>query len=462
MLLTKPKVRLIAVDILQGNLFYGSLGAGLTRIRPCRRGDAGAKIAAHRPGVKQSRMARLGKVALRVGRLGVRRHTRVSARVDQPSAATSEHLEPATKSMRAPNAIDFWRGLALVMIFINHVPGNVFVSFTLRNYAISDAAEIFVFLAGWSLSHATGGPESREPASRTVFRLFSRALLIYTAQLAITLIALAILSATSIIRDDPLYLEWLNAGSAFYDPVHAFIGLTLMTYQLGFFNILPLYVVLLLIAPPFLIVARWQKRWAAALSLLVYVAVLASGLSLPSWPAEDQWYFNPLAWQVLLVLGYVAAELTRESEVFRARVRLAVPLAAAVSVVGAAVAMSHVHPDPLAVPSPRLFILFDKTFLSPARLINLLALVIAFSGVFPLLKHLPTLVAMMCALGRNSLPVFCVASLLSLVGQIIRFANQGSWLIDAAIVLSGLALLELTAWFVEWRQRENVLALSRR
>ena len=54
--------------------------------------------------------------------------------------------------MRAENAVDFWRGVALVMIFINHVPGNVFSYYTLRNYAISDAAELFVFLAGWSLS----------------------------------------------------------------------------------------------------------------------------------------------------------------------------------------------------------------------------------------------------------------------------------------------------------------------
>ena len=51
--------------------------------------------------------------------------------------------------MRAENAVDFWRGVALVMIYINHVPGNVFSYYTLRNYAISDAAELFVFLAGW-------------------------------------------------------------------------------------------------------------------------------------------------------------------------------------------------------------------------------------------------------------------------------------------------------------------------
>ena len=59
--------------------------------------------------------------------------------------------------MREPNAIDFWRGLALVTIFINHVPGNTFERYTYSQYGISDAAELFVFLAGWSIGIATRG-----------------------------------------------------------------------------------------------------------------------------------------------------------------------------------------------------------------------------------------------------------------------------------------------------------------
>ena len=50
--------------------------------------------------------------------------------------------------MRDPNAIDFWRGFALVTIFINHIPGNTFERYTFSQYGISDAAELFVFLAG--------------------------------------------------------------------------------------------------------------------------------------------------------------------------------------------------------------------------------------------------------------------------------------------------------------------------
>ena len=76
---------------------------------------------------------------------------------------------------RPANAVDFWRGFALVSIFINHIPGNVFQNYTYSQYGISDAAELFVFLAGWSIGIATRGRDGvPEPAGRTVLRLLSR------------------------------------------------------------------------------------------------------------------------------------------------------------------------------------------------------------------------------------------------------------------------------------------------
>ena len=50
---------------------------------------------------------------------------------------------------REANAVDFWRGFALVSIFVNHIPGIYYERFTHRNLSFSDSAELFVFLAGW-------------------------------------------------------------------------------------------------------------------------------------------------------------------------------------------------------------------------------------------------------------------------------------------------------------------------
>jgi hypothetical protein len=356
--------------------------------------------------------------------------------------------------MREANPIDFWRGLALLMIFVDHVPGNAFSSYTLRNFAVSDAAELFVFLAGWSLSHATGSPAASDPATRVTFRLVWRALQLYRAQIVITFLALAILAGTSLLRGNPLYLEWNDAGLAFYDPVHAIPGLALLTYQLGYFNILPLYIVLLLIAPVFIVIARRNVALAVVLSLALYGVALVTGLTLPSWPSQDQWYFNPLSWQLLLVLGFVAADRVRTSDNFRRAAAGLRPYAVAAAVAFALVTWLHLWPDPIHMPEPRLLFLFDKTHLSPARIVSLLAIVLAFQGVHRLIAPaLGPVDTWMCKLGRNSLPVFAVGSLLALIGQLVRFASEGDFLVDVAIVVCGFVLSGVTAWFVEWRQQ---------
>ena len=74
---------------------------------------------------------------------------------------------------REANAVDFWRGIALITIFINHVPGIYYARFTHANYSLSDSADLFVFLAGWSLRLLVGSP-SKGAAGRLVSRAAAR------------------------------------------------------------------------------------------------------------------------------------------------------------------------------------------------------------------------------------------------------------------------------------------------
>ena len=57
-------------------------------------------------------------------------------------------MEPALPRKTRDPRLDVFRGLCLVMIFINHVPGNVYEKFTSRNFGFSDAAEGFVLMSG--------------------------------------------------------------------------------------------------------------------------------------------------------------------------------------------------------------------------------------------------------------------------------------------------------------------------
>ncbi len=355
---------------------------------------------------------------------------------------------------RTANAIDFWRGIALVMIFIDHVPGNAYINFTLLHYAFCDAAELFVFLAGWSLSHATGGPLSPQRPGRIIIRLVARAIEIYRAQIVLTALALAILAAMALTRNNPLFLEWHNAGPAFLDPVRTTLGWVLLTHQLSFFDILPLYVVVLLMAPAFIILARFNRLLSLAASVLLYVVTLTFDLRLPTWPGEGGWLFNPMAWQLLLLLGFLASEIAQDNVQFQRFARNMMWPGVVCSVIIMVLSIRGVDIDPLAVPEPRAFFLIDKTNLPPLRLISILVLVAAFQRLFTVSsQRLGRFGEFFCGLGRNSLAVFSVGSLLSMCGQLARFIFGGSLTIDTITVISGLIVMGGTAWFVEWRTR---------
>src|SRR5262249_54496033 len=106
------------------------------------------------------------------------------------------------------------------------------------------------------------------------------------------------------------------------------------------------------------------------------------------------------------------------------------------------------------VPQPRLFFISDKTYVTPIRLIQFLALVAVATACYPAIKRaLPALVEFLSMLGRHSLPVFCVGSVLSLIGLIVRSAYEPDLVLDTVVVISGIAVMALSAQIAEWRQR---------
>jgi hypothetical protein len=356
--------------------------------------------------------------------------------------------------VRQANPVDFWRGLALVFIFVNHIPGIYYSRFTHAHYSLSDSADLFVFLAGWALRLLVGTPQHRQSTWYLVLRLGGRAITLYAAQIMITMIAIAMLAGCALLLNNPLLLEWHNAAAVFHDPVTTHVGLALITHHLGYFDILPLYIVLMLMAPFIAIVDRYAPHMVLPLSLLLYCVTLTFQISLPTWPVEGQWFFNPLAWQLVFVLGFVLARNDGLGGFVRRHIVairwLSVPI-----VLGAlALVLTGWWWDPTKVPQPRLFFLVDKTFMTPLRLIQFLALIAVMSATYPyIVRAWKGLVDFLSLLGRNSLYVFCMGSILSLAGQIIRYIYQGNFLIDTAVVICGIAIMALAAWLPEWREQ---------
>ena len=357
---------------------------------------------------------------------------------------------------RQANAIDFWRGFALVSIFINHIPGLWYERLTHRNLSISDSAELFVFLAGWSLGLMVASFGKPIGAPRLVVRLGGRAIAIYAAQILISSLALAILAGTAYLTDNPLILDWHNASAVFQEPQLAHIGLVLLTHQLGYFDILPLYVVLMLAAPAIALIDRFARPLLVPLSLGLYFASLIVPFTAPTWPVPGQWFFNPFTWQAIFVLGFALSRDEGLGTFVQRNIKPIRLVALPIVLITALLVWFNWFPDPTPLPEPKLLFLNGKSFLTPMRLLQFLALAAVFSATYPFIEGMvPALTRFLSLLGRNSLNVFCVASLLSLSGQIVRFIYTGTFAVDTMVVSVGIGLLWLTAWISEWREQQK-------
>src|SRR6202522_1593356 len=78
-----------------------------------------------------------------------------------PGAASGSAAQsPAAIAVPAVGArelrLDLFRGLALWMIFIDHLPPNLLTWLTIRNYGFSDATEIFIFISGYTAAFVYG------------------------------------------------------------------------------------------------------------------------------------------------------------------------------------------------------------------------------------------------------------------------------------------------------------------
>lgn len=379
----------------------------------------------------------------------------------QDDSTPAESLDPKHKAQprrvaaRPLNEVDFWRGYALIAIFINHVPGIFFEQFTHRAFGLSDSAELFVFLAGFSLRYLSESRTENLVGMRLFMRLEGRAFTLYAAQILIVALALAMMASAALYLDTPLILQWNNASAFFESPIQTQIGIVLLAHQMGYFDVLPLYIVMMAFAPLVIILGRISLRILLFYSLTVWALTLFSELNLPTWPVEGVWFFNPFAWQLQFVLGYVLArpKIAAAGFIEDKRTELRI-LGALIVGAGLWLAITGWSPNPFEVPEPRLFFMNDKTALSPMRVLHMLGLVMLFGGLFEIASRwsgFRFLSTPLCLLGRNSLHVFCAGSLLSLAGQIVRFASPAGLVTDTLVLLIGVAAMLAIAWGNEWR-----------
>lgn len=375
----------------------------------------------------------------------------------------------ATPPVGRDPRLDMFRGLALVMIFINHVPGTFYETLTSRNFGFSDAAEAFVFMSGLAAGLAYSGRFASGPLWPAIAKVWARARQLYFVHLSITLIALAIFASAALYFGLDEVLEKNNIAPIFGFPLQTMIGLPLMTHQLGYLNILPLYIMLLLATP--LIIGlglRWPVQTMLG-SIALWVLAGQFRLNLPNFPTQGGWFFNPFSWQILFVVGLLSGMAMKQGRRFVPKSPLLFGLCAAFLLV----VLLWVKVPPLGdagrnmlgflsrLGLPFYVTWFDKTFLALPRLLHALALfyVLASLGVMYRVAQ-SRFAAPLRLMGRQGLAVFATGTVLSLFLQAVKTGTKGGLLLDTLLLGGGLLALVGLA-YVLTRTQEMTRAATR-
>jgi len=341
------------------------------------------------------------------------------------------------------DAIDFWRGFALLTIFIDHVPDNAFQHITFKNFGFSDAAELFVFLSGVSVALAYGTRFFQGETGGAVRAVLRRAFTLYWVQALTSLLIIGLFAFAAGWWDNDDLVEDPDRDLVVSSPVQGIPALLAMTHQLGNVNILPMYVVLLLLAPALLLLARRNDWLMLAASVAFYAVTRVFELNMPTWPLEGGWYFNPLAWQLLFAIGIFVGRRVKTGGIGYDRRLFALCLAI---VAGAAFAVTDGF---YLVPGlwERMYDVFDhdKSSLGLARLVHFLALayVISHSGLTELYCRTP-IFAPLTLIGRYSLQVFATGCVLTAIGEVMVETRPEDYAypltLGAFIVVGGVLL----------------------
>src|SRR3981189_3545902 len=198
--------------------------------------------------------------------------------------------------------LDLFRGLALWLIFIDHLPPNLLTWFTIRNYGFSDATEIFIFISGYTAAFVYGRAMLEAGFVVGTARILRRVWQIYVAHVFLFTIFLAEISYVATSFENPLYSEEMGIMDFLKQPDVTIIQALLLRFRPVNMDVLPLYIVLMLFLPLILWLMKWRADVTLALSVALYAVTWQYDLYLSAYP-NGFWAFNPLAWQLLFVFG---------------------------------------------------------------------------------------------------------------------------------------------------------------
>jgi hypothetical protein len=362
--------------------------------------------------------------------------------------------------------LDLFRGLALWLIFIDHLPPSLLTWLTLRNYGFSDATEIFIFISGYTAAFVYGRAMMEQGFVVATARILRRAWQIYVAHVFLFTIFLAEISYVATSFENPLYSEEMGIMDFLKQPDVTIIQALLLRFRPVNMDVLPLYIVLMLSLPLILLLLRWRPDITLALSALLYAVTWEYDLYFSAYP-NGFWAFNPLAWQLLFVFGAWCAlgGAVRMSRILSSPITLWICVAYlfasfCVTLTWYLPQLGHVVPRRIE----QWMYPIDKTDLDVLRFAHFLALAAVTVRFLP--KDWPGLKSpwlrplILC--GQHSLEIFCLGVFLAFAGHFILAEVAGGAALHALISLGGILIMCGMAWIISWYKHVADKSASRK
>jgi hypothetical protein len=353
--------------------------------------------------------------------------------------------------------LDLFRGIALWLIFIDHLPPNILTWFSIRNYGFSDATEIFIFISGYTAAFVYGRAMQQHGFLVASARILKRVWQIYVAHVFLFTIYLAEISYVANSFENPLYAEEMGILDFLKQPDVTIIQALLLKFRPVNMDVLPLYIVLMMFLPLILWLMRRKADVTLALAVALYAITWEYDLTLPAYP-NGVWYFNPFAWQLLFVFGAWCAMggAQRMAGILSSRITLGISIIYLIFAFCVTLTWYVPQLNPLM---PRLLEQWmypiDKTDLDVLRFLHFLALaaitVRFLHKDWPGLKSIWLRPLVLC--GQYSLEIFCLGVFLAFAGHFVLAEVAGGAWMHFAISLVGIVVMSGAAWLFSWYKR---------
>ncbi|MGL3211208.1 OpgC domain-containing protein [Bradyrhizobium sp. BR 1433] len=353
--------------------------------------------------------------------------------------------------------LDLLRGFANWAIYLDHIPNNAVNWITQKNFGFSDAADLFVFISGYTASFVYARMMLERGTVIGATRLIKRAWQIYVAHVLLFVIYIAEIGYLSQRYHDPNLQDEFNVAGFMHNPAETLYQGLILAFKPVNMDVLPLYIALMLCYPLVLWAMLRKLNLTLLASFLLYLAARHFGWNLPAYPSGS-WYFNPFCWQFLFVFGgWFALGGASESITF-IRSRAFLWLGGAYLLFALVMTLAGRFPELGQAMPAWLYDAFnpnDKTNLAPYRVLHFIVLAFFVTRFLP--REWPgyewPIFQPIIKCGQQSLEVFCTGVFLAVIAHVLLVEVSGSIWMQIAVSIVGIVLMTALAYYRSWSKK---------